>query len=147
MLFSPKNFDSWSEADVREEFLAPLLANLGYEKGTANDIFRELSLSYPRTAFGTRKPTDPPLRGAPDYICEVGFPSGRKVKWVLEAKNPSEPLMQRQSSRLSRMRTTKKSVPSILVFQTASSFASSKPAQVRRLHPSLRQPIRSWARK
>lgn len=92
MLFSPKNFDSWSEADVREEFLAPLLANLGYEKGTPNDIFRELSLSHPRTAFGTRKPTDPPLRGAPDYICEVGFPSGRKVKWVLEAKNPSEPL-------------------------------------------------------
>jgi hypothetical protein len=92
MQFTSKNFDSWCEADVREELLAPVLTHLGYQKGTENNILRELSLMYPRTAFGIRKPTDPPLRSAPDYICEVGFPSGRKVRWVLEAKSPSEAL-------------------------------------------------------
>lgn len=92
MQLTPKTFDTWCEADVREEFLAPLLTHLGYQKGTENNILRELSLTYPRTAYGTRKRTDPPVRSAPDYICEVGFPSGRKVRWVLEAKSPSEPL-------------------------------------------------------
>ncbi|MDR4305944.1 type I restriction enzyme HsdR N-terminal domain-containing protein [Chelatococcus sambhunathii] len=66
----------------------PLLRNLGYAKGTENDIRREVSLKYSREFLGHKKPTDPELRGRADYICEArGF--GR---WTIEAKGPNEAL-------------------------------------------------------
>ena len=34
-----------NETDVREEVAAPFLALLGYQRGTENDILRELSIS------------------------------------------------------------------------------------------------------
>ena len=69
-----ENFASWNEQDVREEFLAPLLKQLGYAKGTESNIIREqsLSLRYPKAFLGRKKPkSDPILRGEADYICEV----------------------------------------------------------------------------
>ena len=44
-----------NETDVREEIAAPLLAALGYERGTANNIAREATLIYERESLGRRK--------------------------------------------------------------------------------------------
>lgn len=77
-----------NETDVREEIAVPLLAALGYERGTANDISREVTLIYERVSLGRKKSTDPPLRGRADYILSVAG-AGR---WVLETKAPQEPI-------------------------------------------------------
>ena len=75
-----------NETDVRAEVAEPLLAALGYRRGTANDIARELTLTYARQSLGRKKPTDPPLRGRADYVLSV-LGAGR---WVLETKAPHE---------------------------------------------------------
>lgn len=81
------HFDQMNEADVREELLAPLLDHLGYRSGTEGNVFRELSLRYPRSFLGRKKlKTDPYLRGRADYVLEV---KGH-ARWVLEAKAPNE---------------------------------------------------------
>ncbi len=78
-------FDRMSEADVREEVIAPLLRDLGYRTGTQFDVIREQSLRYPRVFLGRKDPRkDPELRGKADYILEV---NGR-TRWVVEAKAP-----------------------------------------------------------
>lgn len=77
-----------NETDVREEIASPFLAVLGYKRGTCNDIARELVLTYERQFLGTKKPTDPPLRGRADYVLTV-IGAGR---WVLETKAPNEPI-------------------------------------------------------
>lgn len=77
-----------NETDVREEIAAPLLAALGYERGTSADVTRELALTYERQFLGRKKPTDPPLRGRADYVLTV-VGGGR---WVLETKAPHEPI-------------------------------------------------------
>jgi len=80
-----QDISGWSEAAVREQIIAPVLAELGYRTGTANNIHHEetISLRYPHLSLGRKKPgKDPELRGRPDYICEA-----RGVtRWVLEAK-------------------------------------------------------------
>lgn len=84
------DLEGYNETDVREEFAAPLLRALGFEKGTSNDILREehLALRYPRPFLGRKKPgRDPVLRGKADYVLSV-LGVGR---WVLETKAPSEP--------------------------------------------------------
>lgn len=83
------NFDRMNEADVREEFIAPLLTELGYRSGSENHAAREvpLSLRYPRSFLGRKnKKKDPYLRGRADYVLEV---SGH-ARWVIEAKPPQE---------------------------------------------------------
>jgi hypothetical protein len=77
-----------NEADVRAEIAEPLLAALGYRRGTSNDISRELSLTYARQSLGRKKPRDPPLRGRADFVLSV-LGAGR---WVLETKAPHEPI-------------------------------------------------------
>lgn len=92
MEFSPSNLAAWNEQDVREELLAPVLKQLGYSKGTKNDVFRGqiLTLRYPRLSLGRKKPsTDPELRGEADYVCDLNLPSNRHIRWVVEAKGPS----------------------------------------------------------
>ena len=37
-----------NETDVREEIATPMLAALGYERGTVNNIAREATLAYER---------------------------------------------------------------------------------------------------
>lgn len=85
------NFGSMNEADVREEFIAPLIAELGYRSGNESNASREVTLSirYPRSSLGRKNPkTDPYLRGRADYILEV---SGY-ARWVIEVKGPGEAL-------------------------------------------------------
>ncbi|NDZ11494.1 hypothetical protein C7T35_01390 [Variovorax sp. WS11] len=90
MDFPEYNFDAMNEADVREEIVAPLIRHLGYRAGTEHDVIREQALSYDRSQLGRTKSNDPPLRGRADYICVAG---GR-VRWVIEAKPPTDPLDQ-----------------------------------------------------
>jgi hypothetical protein len=80
--------ESANETDVRAEVAEPLLAALGYRRGTSNDISRELSLTYARQSLGRKKPTDPPLRGRADYVLSVLG----AARWVLETKAPHEPI-------------------------------------------------------
>jgi hypothetical protein len=85
------DFDGLSEADIREEIIAPLLRKLGYRSGTENNILREkqVELRYPKMYLGRKKPKqDLVLRGIPDYICEArGI-----TRWAIEAKAPSQPI-------------------------------------------------------
>lgn len=78
--------DGANETDVRAEVAEPLLAALGYQRGTSNDIWRELSLTYALQSLGRKKPSDPPLRGRADYVLSV-LGAGR---WVLETKASHE---------------------------------------------------------
>jgi hypothetical protein len=71
-----------NESDVREDVAMPLLRALGYAAGTANDIIREKTLSYPNNFLGRKRKTDPPLRGRADYILTV-LGAGT---WTLEIK-------------------------------------------------------------
>lgn len=88
--FSPKllYFDAMNEADVRAEFLDPLLRALGYQAGTENNIIREGLLRHRFLFLGRKKKSDPQLSGKPDYVME----SGAHGRWVLEAKPPNQPL-------------------------------------------------------
>jgi hypothetical protein len=77
-----------NEADVRAEIADPLLAALGYARGTDADIARELTLSYERNFLGRKKATDPLLRGRADYVLTVVG----AARWVLETKSPDDPI-------------------------------------------------------
>lgn len=87
--FPDFDFSALSEADVREEVIAPVLRRLGYRSGTENSVIREkaIEIRYPHMFLGRKKPDkDPVLRGRPDYICEA-----RNItRWAIEAKPPSE---------------------------------------------------------
>ena len=67
----------WSEADVREEFISPLLAILGYEKGTRFSIERELPVA---------------LDGRTNFI-DYQMTLWAQNFWLIEAKKPqTEPI-------------------------------------------------------
>lgn len=80
------NLNGANETDVREEIATSLLAALGYQHGTANNIARELPLSYSHKFLERNTATDPPLRGRADYILSVIG----AARWVLEVKAPNE---------------------------------------------------------
>ncbi|MBU6475326.1 MAG: hypothetical protein KGQ70_05120, partial [Alphaproteobacteria bacterium] len=52
MDFPAFDFSTLSEADIREEIVAPLLKSLGYRSGTENNIIREQTLRYPHISLG-----------------------------------------------------------------------------------------------
>ena len=80
-------FEDMNETDVREIIVRPLLAKLGYEHGTDNNIRTEQTFRYGKAYLGRKNPSkDPPLTGRADYILEV-IGVGR---WVVEVKAPSE---------------------------------------------------------
>lgn len=81
----PLCLDKMNEADLREEFVAPLLRLLGYSTGAQHSVSREVHLRYPNISLGRKKDMDPPLRGRVDYICEAD----RRVRWTIETKPPS----------------------------------------------------------
>lgn len=76
-----KDYSTYNEQDVREEFIRPLLYLLGYSKNSINNILTEkqLSLSEPFQRLGRQK-----IRI--DYIPTIRL----KAFWILEAK-PGEP--------------------------------------------------------
>lgn len=75
--------DFTNEADVREEFVYPLLDALGYSNNSKNKIERNVSLHTPLLMVGTTKK---PMNYYPDYI--LSFQNNRK--WLIDAKNPDE---------------------------------------------------------
>lgn len=78
---SKLNFSGWSEADVREDFIAPLLLMLGYRKELDYSVSRADSykLNPLFLQVGSK-------RIELDYMCSV-----RKNKfWIIEAKNGGE---------------------------------------------------------
>lgn len=78
----------FNETDVREEFLAPIVKEMGYSRGSENNVERERTLRYPKLFLGRKKSTDPEinLQGRADYICTAS----NNVCWVIEAKPPNE---------------------------------------------------------
>jgi hypothetical protein len=85
-----RDSDNTNEADVEAEIAEPLIKLLGYERGTANNVRRQLQLSYDRVSLGRKKKSDRPLRGVADYVLMVTG-AGR---WVLDAKAPREGITQ-----------------------------------------------------
>lgn len=84
----PSSLVGFSEQDIREEIITPLLHQLGYGRGTAADILREVHLRYPCRFIGRKKPRrDPPISGYADYILDA---SG--VRWTIEAKASTAPI-------------------------------------------------------
>jgi hypothetical protein len=67
--------DAWTEEDVREEFITPLLRLLGYRKDTDYSISRAQSHSITYLMVGRE-------RVQVDYICHVR----REKLWIIEAK-------------------------------------------------------------
>ncbi|MED1487975.1 hypothetical protein [Bacillus smithii] len=72
-----QDFSDWNEMDIREEFIAPLLRQLGYGKGTINDVIREKTqkLTNPYHRIGRKKVQV-------DYIPTIRL----KNFWIIEAK-------------------------------------------------------------
>jgi hypothetical protein len=71
-----------NEMDVRAEIAEPLLAALGYLRGTTANIDREFRLTYERHFLGRKKATDRPLVGIADFrLSVVGY-----GHWVLDTK-------------------------------------------------------------
>ena len=72
---------AWNESDVREDLIAPLLAVLGYRRGTDYDINREGShlLTRPWLFIGRQ-------RIAIDYALMIR----KKSFWIIEAKGASD---------------------------------------------------------
>jgi hypothetical protein len=85
-----KSFD-WSLLDtsgfkedaVREELIAPLLVRLDYTASGPNRIYRSRALKHPFVYLGSRAHR---IELIPDYLFEVG----KRLRWVLDAKSPSE---------------------------------------------------------
>ncbi len=74
-----------NETDVREEFLAVVLRELGYRRNTINDLRTEFPLYYDRATLGRRKKNAPKIQGKVDYLLKAGG----FARWVLEAKPPN----------------------------------------------------------
>ncbi len=71
------DFSKWNESDVREDLIAPLLAHLGYAKGTLHDILREESVSLSQAYHRVGR-----KRIVIDYVPTVRLRSF----WIIEAK-------------------------------------------------------------
>lgn len=68
-----------TEQDVREDFINPLLQELGYQSGTQYHVDRELSF---KLKIGSKKPEIIKV----DYILSIA----NERKWILEAKRTSD---------------------------------------------------------
>jgi hypothetical protein len=119
--FPEFDFSLLSEADIREEIIAPALRRLGYRSGALNTVIREkaIELRYPHMFLGRKKPgKDPVLRGRPDYLCEA-----RNIaRWAIEAKPPNEGIQRNESRRIVMLRI--RSWPPLFFCATAASGRS-----------------------
>src|SRR5688572_14860240 len=84
-MFGKLPFERYSENDVRETIIRPLIAKLGY---APEMVTTQLALKYDRLFLGHKKGADKDrqLRGEADYIMDI---DGR-LRWVIEAKKPGE---------------------------------------------------------
>jgi hypothetical protein len=90
-LFKHLDFDSLSDTDfkedsVREVVIMPLLNALGYGVSSRTRIIRSRGLTNPYVNLGSKRLR---IRMIPDYLLEVD----EKFAWVLDAKSPSEQVM------------------------------------------------------
>jgi predicted type IV restriction endonuclease len=76
----------FQEDAVREEIVNPIIKGLGYSSNKPNQIIRSRKLLHPWVYIGA-KPKK--IYIIPDYIFEV---NGKPV-WVLDAKSPSEAII------------------------------------------------------
>ncbi len=85
--FSHKDFSNYSEADIREEVITPLITMLGYEKNSDYEVERESSFKTKEMFLNIgRKRIDL------DYLCNI-----RKNNfWLIEAKNGKKKLITEQ---------------------------------------------------
>lgn len=77
----------FKEDSVREEIIIHLLSALGYKASAPNKIIRSKSLLHPYVSIGSRRKK---INIIPDYLLEVNG----KFAWVLEAKAPSEKIIE-----------------------------------------------------
>jgi predicted type IV restriction endonuclease len=86
--FSLLEDPDFQEDSVREEIIVPILKSLGYGPGKPHRIIRGRKLLHPFVSIGsaTKK-----ILLVPDYLFEV---NGR-LAWMLEAKAPSERILNR----------------------------------------------------
>lgn len=84
-MFGSHPFDRYSELDVRENIIRPLLVQLGY---SPEMVRTQHALKYPFQFLGHKKgeARDRPLRGEVDYLIDVD----KRLSWVIEAKRPGE---------------------------------------------------------
>jgi Type I restriction enzyme R protein N terminus (HSDR_N) len=84
-MFGQHPFERYSENDVRENIIRPLLSKLGY---SAEMVMTQVALKYHWQFLGRKKgpAKDRPLRGEADYIMDVDC----RLRWVIEAKKPGE---------------------------------------------------------
>lgn len=73
----------FKEDAVREEIIFPLLKAIGYTASGENKIIRSKALKHPFYYFGTTKYN---VNIIPDY----SFKIGDEIKWILDAKRPTE---------------------------------------------------------
>lgn len=76
----------FKEDAVREEVIAPMLRKLGYSPSGPNRIVRSRALVHPFVMIGSQKRR---VNIVPDYLLLVD----ERVALVLDAKGPSEPLL------------------------------------------------------
>ncbi|MFC5584032.1 type I restriction enzyme HsdR N-terminal domain-containing protein [Nitratireductor kimnyeongensis] len=86
-IFAEHDIDAMNEDDVAGELVRPLCRALGYRQGGEFANLRsQIPLQYDRAFLGHKDAKkDPPLRGRPDFVCEVVS----YARWVVEAKRPS----------------------------------------------------------
>jgi hypothetical protein len=90
--FDPSLFGDpeFKEDSVREVIIAPILRRLGYSPSGEHRVVRSKILSHPFIYAGTRKL---PIKMIPDYTLK----SGGRVVLVLDAKQPREDVLSRES--------------------------------------------------
>lgn len=81
--FEVLNDPEFKEDAVREELILPIIKALGYEVAGSSRIVRSKVLVHPYVAIGSQRKK---VSIIPDYV----FYSKEKVRWILDAKSPTE---------------------------------------------------------
>ena len=84
--FDLLNNSEFQEDSVREEIINPIIKKLGYSADVPNQIIRSRKLLHPFVSIGTKRKK---IYIIPDYLFEVN----NKPAWILEAKSPTESIL------------------------------------------------------
>lgn len=80
------NNTEFKEDSVREEIILPIIKGLGYGANKPNQIIRSRKLLHPFVSIGSKRKE---IYIIPDYLFEVD----NKPAWILDAKSPSESIV------------------------------------------------------